>query len=62
MLLLGDVATPPAVTLQWTPLLKTAAHYYIVRLEALRLGGQQLDLQRVRPLVKGVGFGCMTDC
>lgn len=49
-LLLGDVAPPSGVTLSYTPLLPSATPYYVVRLEAISIGGEPLRIEPVGTL------------
>lgn len=58
-LLLGDVPPPPGVVLQHTALLPTKAPYYVVRLEAMEMGGARLpvDAVRAREGLGGTGAG-----
>ncbi len=49
-LLLGDAPLPPGTPLLHTPLLASREHphYYVVGLEALGVGGQELQVPQVR--------------
>lgn len=48
-LMLGDVALPKNLVMQYTPLLSSAAHphYYLVKLEHMNVGGGVLNVPQV---------------
>ena len=47
-LLLGDAPLPPRVQLAYTPLLASKSSYYVVKLDAISIGGRELNIEPVR--------------
>lgn len=60
VLLLGDVDIPSDIGLQFTPMLPTRAHYYIVRLDSIQLSGNMVNVRQVGTMC---GWGtCLCCC
>ena len=48
VLLLGDIDLPGDVGMQFTPMIPTRAHYYLVKLDSIQLSGQTVEVQQAR--------------
>ncbi len=58
-LLLGDLALPGnVIEFDYVPLMRTAGHYYIVRMDNMGLGGVPLDIRPVWWCLSVWCYGC----
>jgi len=46
-MLLGDVPLPSSVKLAYTPLQRSSTPYYVVKMESISVGGQDLNIEQV---------------